>query len=252
MKAGVLRVLAILFFALSACGLARAEGGAVVIAVTDGGPDVHPGDEIGNADILEIPDGASVTLIRQDGEVLHIEGPHDGPLDLGEVEEGADGDWGAVSIFLTGPDGQSTALGAARRPEAGADIPGQPTVWQVSVDSSGPRCSPVDHVELWRRAADEAVTVSARNQNGRLGALEWKAGEHSLVLPDSLQVSEGQLIVSLGDGVRKLDIVPVSQDVMQSRPGELLTWLIEHKCHRQARSLIDALHASSSGRVVAE
>ena len=229
----VLGVFLVLFAGFSA----RADG-AVVIAVTNGGDAIVEGTET-----FSVPEGAVVTLIREDGQIVQIQGPFSGVVESGDKGTDEDTDWNALTIFLTGPRDSVPALGAARVADKWSDLPDQPDVWQVSIDSSGPRCVRPGPVELWRRDAERDARVSIRTEAGRLGDLSWPQAEHGLKLPADFSVVDGRMAVSLDDTVRTLTVAVLPDDLVGAPTGRVLTWLIDQQCSRQARTLIDALHS---------
>ncbi len=234
--------LCLLLFASPA---AAAEARFAVIAATDAGDALAPGTELTASDTISVPQGAVVTLIAEDGQIIRLEGPYEGTIDRSAkpATTGGAKDWSPIMALIAEGNDETSVLGAARGLDTASGVPGQPGVWQLSVDSSGPRCTRAGHVELWRRKAGRAVKVSVRSEDDRRRGLDWRAGAHHLTLPDDFRVGEGRLLVSVGGDLRELTLHIAPQSLADAAPGKVLSWLIDRGCRRQALALIDALHA---------
>ena len=242
--------LAVHFGLVGLAAPARAEARLAVIAATDAGDVLVPGRELSVSDAISLPAGAIVTMLREDGEIIRLAGPYQGPAG-GTGSGAASGgktDWAPLMALIAESDDESSVLGAARALDSNSDVPGQPTVWQISVDSSGPRCVRPGEIELWRRKASRTASVAVRSEQGRLSGMKWPAGDHSFKLPASFPVTEGLLLVSSGSGLRELEIHVAPGDIVDQAPGRVLAWLIDKGCRRQAVALIDMLHAGTAWR----
>ncbi len=246
----MIRLFLLVVFALVAGLPARAEG-AVILAVSDGDGTLAPGREIAANDVLTVPAGATVTLIREDGEIIRVDGPFSGVVEpaVTEVEHGGEArseDWEALGVFLTGSGDADSALGAVRHADRGADFPVQADVWAISVDSSGPRCARPGALSFRRRDARAAVRFSVRADTARSGDIAWAKGEHVLRIDDGFRLADGRMVVSLDDTVRSFTLSVLPDEMADAAPGRILVWLVGRKCTRQARAMIDALHRGRS------
>jgi len=231
-------------------GSAFAEGRMAVIAASDAGDVLVPGKELSSTELITLPAGAVITLLREDGQIVRLTGPYEGKAG-GEDAAGAPekkGDWGPLMALIAESNDESSVLGAARSLDSNSGLPGQPTVWQISVDSSGPRCVQAGAIELWRRKAGRQVDVALRSEGARLSGVNWPADEHSLRLPEGFTVAEGLLLVSFGSNLRELTLHVAPESLEGAPPGDVLSWLIDKGCRRQAIALIDSLHAGLGGR----
>lgn len=218
----------------------------MVVVATSGDTKLLAGDKLAPAAHLVLPEGARVTVLSKTGVLQVIDGPHSGPLPLGvEAPEKAETDtrWGALKAFIGDPDARSEVLGASRTLSGEMLVP--PSIWHVSVDSSGPRCARSSELTLWRRSASQAISVSVRGTSDRLTDLSWAKGKHTLVLPETFTVEDGRLIVSSNGTLRKLTINILPEPLADANPGKLLGWLVDNKCSRQALALIDRVHGKS-------
>lgn len=218
----------------------------MIVVATSGDTKLLAGEKLGPATQLVLPEGARVTILSKTGALRVIDGPHDGPVssaDNASEETEADTHWGTLKAFIGDPDARSEVLGASRTLSGDLLVP--PSIWHVSIDSSGPRCARSSQLTLWRRTASQAISISVRGAELRLTDLSWAKGKHALTLPETFAVEDGRLIVSSNGNLRKLTISVLPASLADAMPGELLGWLIDNKCHRQALALIDRVHAKS-------
>jgi len=223
-------------------GPARAE--TIIVAAT-GNAGFEPGTRLQDGHAISLPEGARITLLAQDGAMQVIDGPFSGAPSLSEDAAAAapEAGWSAVLALVGDPDARSDVMGASRKTDGEFLVP--PGTWHVSVDSSGPRCSAGGEVMLWRKDALGAATVSVRSGAGRLTDLSWPPGEQVLSLPEAF-AETGRMMVSVGGELRDLDLAIAPAKVSAGAPGEVLAWLLDRKCQRQALTLIERVHAGLS------
>jgi hypothetical protein len=226
--------------ALILMGAARAE--TIIVAATDGAP-LPPGSRLEPGQMIALADGERLTLLSQSGALQVIKGPFEGvpALDGDAPPDGAKDDHlSAVAALVGFPDARSDVMGATRRTDGAFTVP--PGIWHVSVDSAGPRCIAPGAVRLWRRAADAEATISVRSAAGRLSDVTWPAGDAVFALPEEF-ATPGRLVVSVDGDLRDLTLA-VAPDGLASAPaGQVLSWLMDNKCQRQALTLIQRVHA---------
>jgi len=220
-------------------GPARAE--TIIVAATDNAG-FAPGTRLAAGHAISVPEGARITLLSQSGAMQVIDGPFSGnpSSEGGETEAAPDAGWSAVLALVGDPDARSDVMGASRKTDGEFLVP--PGIWHVSVDSSGPRCSAAGEVTLWRKDARTASDVSVRNGAGRLTDLNWAEGDQVLSLPASF-AQPGRMIVSVGGELRDLELAVAPEHVATGSPGQVLAWLLDRKCQRQALTLIERVHA---------
>ncbi len=212
----------------------------MIVVAASGDTKVAPGSEITASTALSLPEGARITVLSKDGTMQVIDGPFDGTLGKTEKAPANESeDWAAVKSFLGDPDARSNVLGASRSVDA--ELPVPPSIWHVSVDSSGPRCIRSQELVLSRKDATSNAVVSVRSAAGRLTDVAWKAGETGLRLPDEF-ADDGRMVVRLGEDMRELYIIKRPDDLTGAAPGVMLGWLIDESCKRQAAALISHVH----------
>ncbi|MBD1548310.1 hypothetical protein [Roseibium aggregatum] len=217
----------------------------VVVVATSGDAGLHAGQKLDPAVQISLPEGARITVLSKTGEMKVIDGPYTGPVEAQDdkpQESVQVAQWDAVKTFLGDPDARSEVVGASR--SAKSDLLASPSsIWDVSVDSSGPRCTRASGLVLWRKRSTLPLTVSVRGPGVRVTDLDWPKGENSLPLPDNYTAEDGTMVVSLDGNLRELSIKVLPKDMENAAPGQLLAWMVDNKCARQALSLIAHVHA---------
>ncbi len=215
----------------------------IVVVAVSGTDDIAPGTRLASGQSINLPEGAKLTLLSQGGEMQVLEGPYSGePAANNEAstQKTDAAGWSAVLALVGDPDARSDVMGASRVTDGAFMVP--PSIWHVSVDSSGPRCTLPDTVALWRRDAGQGTDISIRSSAGRLTDVVWPAKEHVFSLPNEF-AADGRLMVSIDGELRDLALIVAPEDLRQAGPGAVFTWLMEHKCQRQALALIERVHA---------
>jgi hypothetical protein len=218
----------------------------VVVAATQAPATYAPGTEIATDESLSLPEGARLTLIERSGRMTNLDGAFDGPVPLADNSStgDTDADWSMLKRLIGSPEASSTVLGAART--GASDIPPPPGIWDVSADSSGPRCVRAGELTLWRRNADTATSVTLRSAAGRHDGIAWPVGEHRLAVPDEMARENGRLVVSLGSELRDFDLSVLPDNLGDAPAGLILAWLAEKDCRRQALALVGRVHAGAA------
>ena len=130
-----------------------------MVVVASSAPGIQPGRVVESGARLEVPAGATVTLISQSGKSVILKGPFAGPPGR---DEGASGDAGVVSSLprlFSGSGAETSGLGVMRSSRA----KGPPEPWLIDVSHSGDHCvcSP-RRAAFWRRTDRTKTALSLR------------------------------------------------------------------------------------------
>jgi hypothetical protein len=222
----------------------------IVVVATSGDAGLQAGQKLDPADQISLQQGARVTVLSKTGTMRVIDGPYFGPVgarDEAPKAGAAVAQWDAVKTFLGDPDARTEVVGASR--SAKVDLLASPSsIWDVSVDSSGPRCTSSSGLVLWRKNPTLKLTVSVRGPGVRVTDLDWPKGDNALALPETFAPEDGPMVVSLDGNLRELSIKVLPKELENAAPGQLLGWLVDNKCARQAQSLIAHVHARTEIR----
>lgn len=230
-------LLACLFF----CGLSEAAKAELIVIEVSGTEAFSPGDKIDTSSAIVLPENARLTILSKSGEMQVLVGPHSAKVEQSTSGEVAAFDqWDAVTSIFGQSDKRTETFGASRNLDG--DIPPTPGVWDVSIDSSGPRCSTSGSLVFWRRNSDKTERVSVRTADTKLNDVVWEKGLEGLDVTSLIAPANGRMIVGIGAQLRELELHVFPGPVKTIKQGVLLGWLLEKGCNRQARALIDLVH----------
>ncbi|MBT3358323.1 MAG: hypothetical protein HN403_01705 [Rhodospirillales bacterium] len=232
-----LYVLFATFFSIVGIGTVAAE--MVVIAST--AAEIKGGQVVKDGATLNVPDGASVTLVSSDGAALTINGPFTGVP--GGKKAGSGGDNSLVSSLsgLLSSTGKKTAALGVMRAGATKD-PDDP--WTVNTERSGKQCvrAGVPAV-LWRSNAGKKATLKIRNMKSKeRTTTEWPSGAEKLKWPEGSAVSDGEqyIIRKKGDKTaKKITLFVVPSDLPSD--AHMAIWMAENGCTMQAKVLLNTI-----------
>lgn len=222
----------------------------IIVVATSGDAGLQAGQKLDPTDQISLQQGARITILSKAGAMRVIDGPYSGPVDAQDEAPKAGtavAQWDAVKTFLGDPDARTEVVGASR--SAKVNLFAAPSsIWDVSVDSSGPRCTRASGLVLWRKNPTLPLTVSVRGPGVRVTDLDWPKGDNALALPESFAPEDGRMVVSLDGNLRELSVKVLPKELENAAPGQLLVWLVDNKCARQAQALIAHVHARTEIR----
>ena len=168
---------------------------AVLLASTV--PGYVPGMVVSPTDRLNVPDGASATLLFQSGEMLRLRGPFDGTLQQQNAKEGGGGVAMLAEMFrLRGVDatviGGTRSTGSARSEHDLDDV-------EVSPRHSGTYCfEPASTV--WITHPADRQKVYALRRNGSSRTVAWPPGAERTEWPADVPIEDGSRFEIVTDG----------------------------------------------------
>jgi hypothetical protein len=183
-----------------ALGLARAED-AVLLSSTV--PGYASGMVVSSADRLSVPDGASVTLLFQSGEMLRLRGPFEGTL--ANRQAGADkGGAAAFAEVFRSQGVDATVIGGTR---STALTRSTPVLEDVVIDPqrSGTYCvEPATSVWIQRPATGSEGYALRRKGNSRV--LKWPLNAGRMEWPSDVPVDDGSQFEITTGGAAKATV----------------------------------------------
>ena len=228
-----------LVLVLSALPASAAE----FVVVAGGAPGLMPGQVVQSGATLEIPAGASVTLVSESGKTLTLKGPHSGPAGTGGGGGGNPGPGliKALSGLLTVSGQETASLGTMRGVQP---PPPPPDPWVVDIGRSGDHCVPAKGtVRLWRAKKDKARILSLKNLGDKSKSVtDWPAGSSALAWPAEVTLGNGAryLLRLKGSRARRkfnLHLVPAGLPTDAHRAA----WMAKKGCETQAMRLLSRL-----------
>lgn len=168
---------------------------AVLLASTVSG--YAPGMVVSDHDRLNIPEGASATLLFQSGEILRLGGPFDGALER-QVSHERQGGIAALADMFRARGVDATVIGGTRRINASRPAA---LIEDVEVDASrsGTYCIQ-QTTSVWiMRPSGDRRTVSVR-RNGSRRTLQWAADAERVEWPADVPIDDGSQFDIAMDG----------------------------------------------------
>ncbi len=212
-----------------------------LVVIASGAPSLKPGQVVNSGTAIEIPAGASVTLVSETGKTVTLKGPFSGPAKAGGKGGGDDKLIASLSGLLSGSGKETGSLGTMRA----ATPPKPPSdAWVINTGKSGVFCVQAKGpVMLWREKAAKARILTLKNLTDKSRSkAEWPAGSATLEWPSKVNLTDGARYLLRMKGSRavrklKLHLVPggLASDAHRA------VWMARNGCEKQALRLLAGL-----------
>lgn len=226
--------------ALTAAALTVMAGfafAAEMVVVASSAPGIEPGRVVESGARLEVPAGATVTLISQSGKPVILKGPFAGAPGR---DEGASGDASVVSSLaklFSGPGTETSGLGVMRS----SPTKEPPEPWLIDVSRSGDHCVRApQRAAFWRRTDRTKTTLRLRRLSQDGGAeANWPSGADTLSWPGDVPLVDGAEYVARldHDNTARKIVVHVAPGGLHGVAHEA-AWMAERGCTTQAKALL--------------
>jgi hypothetical protein len=228
-------------FALLAAGSAAAQS---LVVVEARGVDLKVGSRIEGARPITLPAGGKLVVVRSDGQVISLRGPHNGPLKIQAAPQ--DGANRALAALVNTRNDRANRVGAVR---SGASAAALPSPWLVDITRPGERCIVEGQPIGWWRASSghaEDFTLFPLDRSWN-ALLRFDANQSTLSVSkvSDIDVSKA-FIIRAQDLEYSIRIHLISAEVTE--PAILAGWLIEKGCIQQADALLVAVRQSEFER----
>jgi len=232
-------IAAVAMAAMAASAVSAAAAELVVIASS--ASDIVPGSIVKSDAVLNIPAGASVTLVSGAGKTLTLKGPYAAAPGTGGDGAGSPDLIASLSGLLSGGGRETAALGTMR-----AMAPSTPPTdpWVIDAGQSGDHCvAAAGPATLWRGQPAHARVVSIIDvkANTQIDA-GWPAGAATMTWPSSDAPADGGRYL-----VRMKGATTAAKMTLHRLPAQLPTdahraaWMADKGCRAQARRLLSGL-----------
>lgn len=212
-----------------------------LVVIASGVPAYKPGQVVKSGAAIEVPAGASVTLVSETGQTVILKGPFSGPAKAGGKGGGDKKLIASLSGLLSGSGKETGSLGTMR-----AVAPPKPPTdpWVINTGKSGVFCVKAKGpVLLWRAKAGKARTLTLKNLSDKSRSkAKWPAGKATLEWPSKVNLTEGARYLLRMKGSRaarkfKLHLVPsgLASDAHRA------VWMAQNGCEKQAMLLLAGL-----------
>lgn len=225
----------------------------VVIAAEPQSQAFSPGTVLVAGDTIELPAGASLTLLGEDGSVVAIPGPAriavtEDAVESSEAEAQAQeknrSTLSKLAGLLAGEKRNADSLGVSRGFDARGAGGGLADPWVVSVHRSAQGCVRNAPIRLGRASGDRRLTLTVRGDSvDAVAEIEWSAGQSVVELPATIPPTSDELLVKAGDRTVFIDLSMLPGDIDPEDPMAVMGWMVDQGCDGQAlafaRSLTD-------------
>jgi len=230
------------------CAPAHAASQYVVISAegTKTG-DFPPGKVFGVGDTIQLPEGALLTLLGEDGSVATIPGPAEVTVTEDEIAEtGKSAEEVAaeqeknrstlskLASILSGENRGSDSLGVSRGIGSDVKLVGLEDPWVVPAIRSAPGCVRNEAIRLGRTLDKLTISVSVQGDGADPAVLDWNAGEKVLALPEAIAPSSDKIEVRTGGRSVVIDLSLAPEGIDLEDPMAVMGWMVEQGCDAQA------------------
>ncbi len=225
--------------ALAAIALPASAADLVVVASTAAG--VAPGVIVKSDAVLNIPAGATVTLISGTGKTMTLKGPHSGAPGIGGGGADSPDLIASLSGLLKGSEREAGALGTMRA----LAPPAPPTdPWVIDVGQSGDHCvAAAGPATLWRGSSGHArfVSIIDLKDNSQVDA-DWPAGAATRAGPSKVPLADGgRYLVRMKGSATAAKLTVHRVPAQLSTDAHRAAWMADKGCRPQARRLLAAI-----------
>ncbi|MBL26753.1 MAG: hypothetical protein CMM50_04270 [Rhodospirillaceae bacterium] len=219
--------------------IAMTAQAADVVVLESSVPGLNPGDVIDASSELVLPDGLSLTLISESGDVIQLTGPFSG-VPGGDTAGAAAGDSslvGDVAALIKSAGTDVSSLGAIR---AGNSDSSLQDPWLIDVSRPGTHCAPADGaVQIWRPGPESFAVLAMRPLGAdKGGRLKWPDNTAVIPWPSFMTISDGAAFdVVLDEGQPyRIDFKIVPSDLPNATSKA--AWMSANGCQDQALAML--------------
>ncbi len=216
----------------------------VVIAAPDSPGVPARGEVLGSDRSFALADGQEIAVIRQNGDIIRIAGPFDGRIgDHLAVSSGSEAESAtlkAISDLLSDDKKLVATLGSARNTRAERNVPAAANLWKPFMIGTGTVCVDASRPVVRRQKTKNRIKLTLTSPELEFADFAWLPGQRELRLESSLIEPGKTYKVLMSDRSGESSIIARPAD-LGDNPAELIAWLSEAGCLRQAYRLVDQL-----------
>jgi hypothetical protein len=208
-----------------------------LVVVEVRGIDLKVGSRLDETRQVKLPAGGKLVAVRNDGTVISLRGPHDGPLkSKASPKQGAGR---ALAALVATRNDRANRVGAVR---SGSNAAPLPSPWLIDVTRPGERCMVEGAPMSWWRATNATVedyTLSPIDRSWN-AQFRFEAGQSTVTVAKVSDIDVTKAFIIKDDEREysiRLHLFP--KDVTE--PEVLAGWMIEKGCIQQADALLAML-----------
>ncbi|MBF0361521.1 MAG: hypothetical protein HQK49_10935 [Oligoflexia bacterium] len=196
---------------------------------------------------IKIAATSALKLISQKGEIIKLNGPHDGIFNIPKNPEKENNKlFAAVAKLADTKEKDMRSMGMVRAspPQAVADF------HLLSIEGNSNQCIiDLTKAKFFRQNSQEQISVEiteevngsdANKKTAQKHTLEWEENNQYLSIPKNLNLQDGHLyrIRVAGTNISKKITFHISNSNSTSTNDKILEWLVEKGCTLQAESFL--------------
>jgi hypothetical protein len=212
-----------------------------MVVVEARGIDLKVGSRLDEARQVKLPAGGKLVVVRTDGVVISLRGPHDGPLrSQAPSRQGASR---ALASLVATRNDRANRVGAVR---SGSNAAPLPSPWMIDVTRPGERCLFEGAPIVWWRqdsATAETFNLFPLDRSWNTQFL-FEAGQNTVTVSELSDI-EGTKAFIIEDNEREYSIRMHLIPEGVSEPAVIAGWIIEKGCIQQADALLAQLSTGS-------
>lgn len=209
-----------------------------LVVVEVRGVDFKVGARLDEAQLVKLPAGGKLVVVRTDGTVISLRGPHSGPLkSKAPPNQGAGR---ALAALVANRKDRANRVGAVR---SGSNAALLPSPWLIDISRPGERCLVEDAaIGWWRPLSDTAQDFTLfpldRSWNAQL---QFQVGQETVAITRVSDIEVAKPFIIKYDEREYSIRVHLIPKAITTEPSVLAGWMIEKGCIQQADALIAAL-----------
>lgn len=208
-----------------------------LVVVEARGVDLKVGSRLDETRQIKLPAGGKLVVVRTDGTVISLRGPHDGPVRSKAAPNQGTGR--ALAALVATRNDRANRVGAVR---SGSNAARLPSAWLIDITRPGERCV-VEGAQIgwWRptrmTAQDFTLFPLDRSWNAQF---RFEAGQDIVAVTKVSDIEVTKAFI-VNDEEReysiRLHLIPEAV----TEPAVLAGWMIEKGCIQQADALLAVL-----------
>lgn len=207
--------------------------GADLVVLESNTPALPAGQLVDDA-LLNVPVGATITVLSANGQSMTVKGPHSGALPETAKSEDNSRLNAALSRLISDNATTSSSLGAVRGTEEAADVP----MGTLSADHVGAQCVVANTLPaILRTQTGPAESASLKQIPGNEAAVLWARGQGTTDWPEMVPIIDGGIYL-----LRRADrTIPLKIELhvlANDTASDIFTvaWAASQGCTIQARA----------------
>ena len=205
-----------------------------LVVVEVRGVDLKVGSRLDEGRQIKLPAGGKLVVVRSDGTVISLRGPHDGPVRSKAAPNKGAGR--ALAALVTSRNDRANRVGAVR---SGSNAAPLPSPWVIDITRPGERCLIEGAPISWWRpvaTATQEFTLLPLDRSWNV-QFRFAAEQTTIAITKVSDIDRTKAFIVKDDEREysvRLHLIPQSV----TEPAVVAGWMIEKGCIQQADALL--------------